>query len=183
MGHMGDNQYYGLIPQQLDEAIIEYYIHAEDDSGRIENHPYIGGSWAHTFTCELINDPPNKPVINGNNEGIPFQEYEFTISSTDPDDDNLTYYIDWHDDTTSEWIGPFISGETIIVNHSWEEQKTYTIMVRARDIFNEKSDWSYFDITIPKNKRYSSYFIYNKLIEQFFPRFSILLKNIYKLID
>ncbi len=48
----GDGNYSAMIPQQLAGTEIEYYIHAADNSGRAENHPYIGALWAHTFIVE-----------------------------------------------------------------------------------------------------------------------------------
>ncbi len=45
----GDDIYYGEIPQQPDGTDIYYYLEAEDGSGRVENHPYIGPGDPHHF--------------------------------------------------------------------------------------------------------------------------------------
>lgn len=182
MEFLGNYQYQGVITQQLTGTNIEYYIHAEDDSGRTENHPYIGVPWAHSFTCELINDPPNNPIINGTNEGVPGQEYEFTFSSTDPEDDELSYYIEWGDGNNTDWLGPYVSGEVITLSHSWDSQGTYTIKVKARDVFNEESDWSYFEVTMPKNKEFVSNLNIFDTIERFFQRLGYLIRNVYQLL-
>ncbi|MCP4704710.1 MAG: hypothetical protein GY865_08880 [candidate division Zixibacteria bacterium] len=39
----------GYIPAQPFGTEISYYISAEDNSGRVETHPYIGEDWAHQF--------------------------------------------------------------------------------------------------------------------------------------
>jgi len=49
MTNQGGDEYLGIIPPQADYASIEYYIHAEDLSGRSENHPFIGAPNAHKF--------------------------------------------------------------------------------------------------------------------------------------
>jgi agmatine/peptidylarginine deiminase len=49
MTHVGGDVYRGSIPQQPDGSDVYYYIHAEDESGRSENHPYIGPGNPHHF--------------------------------------------------------------------------------------------------------------------------------------
>ncbi len=43
------NEYTASIPEQSEGTIIYYYIHAEDASGRSENHPYIGKADPHVL--------------------------------------------------------------------------------------------------------------------------------------
>jgi agmatine/peptidylarginine deiminase len=50
MTSAGGDTWQGTIPAQADGTTVRYYIHAEDDSGRVENHPYIGALGAHRFT-------------------------------------------------------------------------------------------------------------------------------------
>jgi len=45
----------------------------------------------------LVNDPPTVPIITGPTSGAVSVSYEFTIVSTDPDGDDVYYYIDWGD--------------------------------------------------------------------------------------
>ena len=49
MINQGGDLYAGYIPEQPDYSVIDYYIHAEDESGRSENHPYIGPGNPHRF--------------------------------------------------------------------------------------------------------------------------------------
>jgi len=46
------NDYSAYIPSAIYRDKIEYYIHAEDSTGKSENHPYIGLDGAHSFTVE-----------------------------------------------------------------------------------------------------------------------------------
>ena len=166
MGFLGNNQYSATIPQQLTGTFIEYYIHAEDDSGRSENHPYIGSSWAHSFNCELINNPPNKPMINGTTEGVPGQEYEFTFSSIDPEDDLLFFKIEWGDGEVEDWVGPFESNEVATFNHTWIQKGDYKIRVKAKDTEDAESGWVELIVTMSRNRtinRSFQWFLQNHL--------------------
>ena len=170
---LGNNQFNAIIPQQLTGTIIEYFIYAEDDSGRIENHPYIGSSWAHSFTCELINEPPVEPMINGTTKGTTGQDYDFSFTSTDPENDGIYYKIDWGDGEVEDWFGPFNSSEQITLSHSWDKIGTFTIKAKTKDNFDYESDWKIFTIKMSKYK-----FLNIKLLD-FFPTTSyILYKNL-----
>ena len=49
---LGDDRYVATIPAQPIGTVVQYYLHAEDASGRSENHPYIGAPQAHTFAVK-----------------------------------------------------------------------------------------------------------------------------------
>ena len=51
MNYVGAYNYEAYIPPQSRGTTIRYFIHAEDESGRSENHPYIGAPGAHSFTA------------------------------------------------------------------------------------------------------------------------------------
>jgi agmatine/peptidylarginine deiminase len=48
--------YEGFIPAQTGVEEIRYYIQAGDNSGRVETHPFIGETWAHSFAFDI---PPD----------------------------------------------------------------------------------------------------------------------------
>ena len=100
----------------------------------------------------LVNDPPTVPIITGPTIGAVSVSYEFTIVSTDPDGDDVYYYIDWGDGNVEDWIGPYASGVVVTVNHSWSSEDTYSILAKAKDVHEAESDWSdSFIITIVEN--------------------------------
>ncbi len=115
------------------------------------------------------NDPPDEPTIKGPRKGKNETEYDYTFSAIDPDGDDLYYYIYWGDMEPLElWIGPYSSGDKIILNHTWVEEGNYTIKVKAKDCYGFKSDWATRDIKMPKNKQ----FIFNfPLLSWLFDRF------------
>jgi len=88
------------------------------------------------------NNPPNTPTIDGPTYGYKESVMEFTAVTTDPDGDAIYYKIDWDDGNNTGWIGPYGSGVTMNIDHSWEDQGTYLVKVKAKDLFDDESDWS-----------------------------------------
>ena len=155
---LGDDYYHAIIPQQDNGTKVSYYIHAEDASGRQENHPYIGEADAYSFTAyEAIetNTPPEQPQKpSGNASGKVGTTYTYSTQTTDVDGDKVYYMWDWDDGTFSDWFGPFTSGAAMTVNKSWEKKGTYSIRVKAKDIYGKESNWSDpLSITMPYSYR------------------------------
>jgi PKD repeat protein len=134
-----------------------------------------GSEGVGTTTAIIGSNPPEKPTITGKAEGAAGKEHTFTISTTDPDDDDVYYWIEWYDgDTNGSWDGAYPSGDQVTFNNSWEEQGTYTIRVKAKDIYDKESDWGTIVFTAPKTKiRWVSLFDF---LESLFDRFPILQK-------
>lgn len=88
-----------------------------------------------------INKPPNTPTIISQEYGRPSTTYNFTFTATDPDNDEIWYYIDWGDGNVLPWNGPVASGESINMSHSWNKG-VYLIKVLAKDVHDTFSNWS-----------------------------------------
>jgi len=151
MEFLGNYQYRYIIPQQQSGTVVDYYIHVEDDSGRSETHPYIGAPGAHSFVCEVDNDPPQILGINGTTSGKVGVEYEYCIELTDTEQDDFYVFWDWGDGDTSGWLGPFEYVEEICNTHSWDTEGKYTVKAKVKDIWGGESDWAELEITMPRN--------------------------------
>ncbi len=92
---------------------------------------------------------PSSPQIKGPVEGEVNTPYQFTISSIDPDEDQLSYYIDWGDNTFLDWQGEYDSGEEVLFTHTWDEEGSFTIRVKARDSSQFESEWSTRSVSMP----------------------------------
>lgn len=104
---------------------------------------YIGGGGPYKIYCfGYTPHPPEPPTISGATIGLEGVEYDFTVFTTEPEDEDVYYWIDWGDDTSSGWIGPYISGEEIIVSHAWDDPGTYKIRAKAMDVYYDESKWS-----------------------------------------
>jgi hypothetical protein len=102
------------------------------------------------------NQAPNMPTISGEANGGAGQEYEYTFVSTDPDGNGLYYCINWGDGTEEICIGPYESGEEVTYAHTWEEEDTYTIQVKARDIYGAESEWATLEVSMPNTRQIKS---------------------------
>jgi outer membrane protein assembly factor BamB len=102
-----------------------------------------------------INNFPFKPTTPvGPNEGRYNNDYTYTTSAIDQDDDPLYYVWDWDDGTNSSWQGPYSSGDTVSATHTWLKQGNYDIRVKAKDIHNQESPWSDpLSVTMPKERQ------------------------------
>jgi agmatine deiminase len=175
MQPQGNDYYHAVIPEQVNGTVVSYYVHAEDGSGRAENHPYIGAANAHVFTAYgdiNPNNTPEKPQCpSGPANGKAGTTYLYSTSTIDADDDMVYYLWDWGDGTTGEWLGPYASGVTISTSYVWSEEGTYMIRVKAKDIHDAESDWSDpLVVTMPKSSLRTF---------AFFDRLQRLFPNIY----
>lgn len=105
---------------------------------------FIGaGGWtSQMYAFKDYSYPPDIPILEGPTQGFQGEKNNFTIQTIDPEGDDVSYYVDWGDGNTSEWIGPFPSGESVNISYTWSEKGVYQIKVRAQDKYNIKSRWS-----------------------------------------
>jgi hypothetical protein len=118
-------------------------------------------------TYGFNNLPPEIPIITGSEEGRASEEHTYNFVSLDEDNDDIYYYIDWGDNKTDGWIGPYESGESIDLNHTWGEEGYYVIMAKSKDSFGSESEWATLEIEMPK-------VVVNPLLSRLIQRFPIL---------
>jgi outer membrane protein assembly factor BamB len=117
------------------------------------------------------NNPPNKPVLNGPSKGKPGQYYDYTFSATDPENNNVYYYVDWGDGNEKEWFGPYSSGREEILSHCWDIMDTFTVRVKAKDVYGNESEWSSLEVKMPKGIPFNSFW---QILGKFIYRFLVL---------
>ena len=142
---------------------------------------YIGDGrddgYLHAFG-PLDPSAPSTPNINGPSSGKAGTSYEYTFKSTSPVGRGVYYYIDWGDDTVTDWFGPYTSGQTVAVNHTWTAKGTYTVQARAKDTDNLWGPWGTLDVTMPKIKTLT-----NPLFLRFLEHFPLLEKLFSKFLN
>ena len=94
-------------------------------------------------------DSPTAPTIIGKIKGTVKKSYDYLFRSASPVGNDVFYQIDWGDGSITNWIGPYDSGESITMNHSWSDKGTYTIKARAKDIDNLWGPWGELKVTMP----------------------------------
>jgi hypothetical protein len=151
--------------------------------------PYVQWEKEWYYGMVLCGDPmlfiinnghPNKPVITGPEDGKPRIKYDYTFTATDPEQDNIYYYIDWGDNTVKDWFGPFGSGVEVTVSHSWSYKGTYNIKAKVKDSNNLLSPWGTFEITMPRVKSISNNMLLSRFLDNY-PNAFIILRHLIKL--
>ena len=100
------------------------------------------------------NAQPKTPAIpSGPSSGNIKTELVYSTVTTDPEEEDIYYLFDWGDGTTSDWIGPYVSGDRCEAMHTWDAKGTYDIRVKARDVNGGESEWSdSLSVIMPKNR-------------------------------
>ena len=101
-------------------------------------------------------DAPYNPDIDGPTRGIPDEEYNYTFVTSDPNDEQVYYWIEWGDSSNTGWLGPFDSDVEITESHIWDTRGLYTIKAKAKNINGLESGFSELEVNIPRT-RISSY--------------------------
>jgi hypothetical protein len=120
-----------------------FHVRAQTRDAKARTSPF-SDSLAVTVTAagDEPPDTPNAPL--GPDSGVVNVSYTLRTSTTDVDNDSLSFRFDWGAGDTSDWLGPVLAGETLSVSHSWSAPGTYGIHVQAKDIdgFGVTSGWS-----------------------------------------
>jgi len=118
------------------------------------NTVYVTG-WSgkiDKLTFNVENNPPSIPDIQGPSNGEIGTSYSYTFSSKDPEGNDVFYYIEWGDGQKEEWIGPYSSDDEVTVIHTWENQGSFNIRAKAKDVHEGNSNWGSLVVSMPKNK-------------------------------
>lgn len=162
--------YIGLVGQEIifnssrsydrDGRIISYYWDFGDgnnSSEKITSHIYYqAGRYTvkltvtdddfakdtHEVTAiiSLENKPPEPPILTGPKTGNKNILYNFTVNSSDPENDELQYIINWGDGEKT--ITEFLS-YVAKITHSWTEAGSYIITITASDNITESETTTY----------------------------------------
>jgi len=133
------------------------------------------------ITCDMCfktfgrdNIPPVAPEIRGETNGKAGKEYEYVITGSDSDGDELYVIIEWGDNTSSSLLGPFSGSYEISMKHTWTEQDVYIIKAKAKDPFGWGPEGK-LEVTMPKNKVFIFNFpLLNWLLDRFPNAFPML---------
>jgi hypothetical protein len=107
-----------------------------------KNMRLIFATLAELSEAGFKSNPPANPTLTGPTIGIINKEYTYSVVTTEPDGENVYYYIDWGDGTNTGWMGSYSPGDTVTVQKSWSTPANYTVYARAKDINEVNSGWS-----------------------------------------
>jgi hypothetical protein len=165
-------------PIKLHQCVGKSEYEGYPDWMNVEDITYLEDPVDACFQL-LTSFAPTIPDISGPPSGKTGEQQDYTFSSSDPEGDDITYCIDWGDGTDEISIGPFPSGDEIKQSHTWDEDGTYTIKVKAQDKFGMESEWGELDVSMPKTKTYNL----RILLQQFLEKHSYLFSLLEQLLD
>jgi hypothetical protein len=102
-----------------------------------------------------LNTRPETPILKGPSNGKVGKENEYKFSASDPDGNDIFYYIKWGDEQIEKWIGNYKSGEEVVFSHIWNEIGEYIITVKVKDIYGAESNWAELTVSISKNRLFA----------------------------
>jgi len=117
-------------------------------------------STSDEFNIEIENNfPPYQLSINGPSKVKIGETATYEVTSIEPDDDPIYYQFDWFGGQT-KWLGPYKSGETVTMSHSWKDSGLKLVCVRAIDDPNHDgdpsegwaTDWKCIEVDVSKNR-------------------------------
>lgn len=131
------------------------------DSDDVYVHGWSGK--VNRLSFDVTNSNPTKPIISGPANGNKGTSYDYDFTSTDPESDDLFYYVDWGNGNIESWAGPYGSGSPATISHTWSTTGTFQIKAKAMDENNGVSYWGDYEVTMPRAKK-----IENNFLHQFF---------------
>lgn len=90
----------------------------------------------------MANQPPSTLQLSGPTHGRQGDTLTYTLSATDPENQDVEYMVTWGDTTTAEWSGPYASGQAVARPHVFGDSGTYSVRFKARDTRLAESGWS-----------------------------------------
>ena len=96
----------------------------------------------------------------------------------DPDGDKVYYKWEYKEGVTTDWVGPYESGHVCTQTFKWTSKGSYTIRVKAKDVYGQESAWSEpLVVSMPKGMESSSPW------ENFFNKLSLLFPGLVRIIQ
>ena len=148
MGISGNHGFSFPTPTSLnDSSTHTIYAYGVGAGGDAE----LPNSGQKTISCPVKQGPPGAPFISGPITGLTNQTLLFDISSIDPNNQNVSYEIDWGDGSGFQNYDNqtyYPSGATTTITKSWSTVGPETFSVKAENTSGEWSDPSSHSVTI-----------------------------------
>jgi hypothetical protein len=147
-----------------DPGIYQVRVIAKDQYNRESD-------WSEPHTFNVIDNlPPTAPEMDGKKIASTGETYEITMRSSDPENQNVYYYIDWGDGVIEYWFGPKNSSEFVTFTHKFKQSGLIGITTKAKDSMDEISLESIFNVYVLKSRVRTNPFslqLFNRIFEHF----------------
>jgi hypothetical protein len=108
----------------------------------------LSGYRVQTLTT-VTDTAPHAPTIQGSTEGKVNTPIPYAFTFFDPENDNLSYYINWGDGQNTSWVGPGSLQGGLVVDHIYTKRGSYTITAKTMDIYGLESSVGTLQVTMP----------------------------------
>ncbi|VVB61451.1 Uncharacterised protein [uncultured archaeon] len=122
----------------------------------------------------ILNNQPSIPTLTGPNSVKLNKKYNYEVTTTDPEGDQVWYWIDWGDKNNTGWIGPFTSGTGTTESHIWTTKGNFTIKAKAKDMQDFQTDWATLITSVPYSYNIPTLSFWKQIFEQYPHAFPIL---------
>ena len=113
----------------------------------------VTSDWSDASIITIVEDEePGRPVISGPRVIQGGKEHDYSFTATDPEGHDIYYIVDWDDGERTDWLGPYSSGETIVLGHTWYHKGEYQIKAWAKDEYGKESSQGTYRINVPISK-------------------------------
>jgi len=97
--------------------------------------------WRNEPNPNLPPDTPNAPT--GPTQGVTFLTYTYTATvPKDPEGQQIFMMFSYGDGNTSEFMGPYSTGDQVTASYAWQHNGTFDVRVKAKDVNGSESGWS-----------------------------------------
>jgi hypothetical protein len=118
----------------------------------------------------IVDHPPNPPEIKGPKYVKKGDTCNYSVKGTDPDGDDLNlFFVRWPEGWGVGLGGQFPSGTIKYFHHTWNNNGTFIIRAKVRDVYDVSSDWTEFEVKVTNDKSTST-----SLLLRFLERFPLL---------
>ncbi|MBD3285555.1 PEGA domain-containing protein [candidate division WOR-3 bacterium] len=138
-GHLTNHLFFGLAPGSHTVELSKDGYPSWDTTATIvaDTTVTVGIDYSELNRLPLIPDAPQ-----GLHEAVLGVVCEFSVSTTDPDGDKVSFKFDWGDGDSTEWSELVNSGTTYSDTHTFSATGTWPVRVKASDQNGATSDWS-----------------------------------------
>lgn len=147
----------GTVVDQYNTASIDGQYAAWTDEKNTPTEIYFD------IIYEFVNVPPNTPTIDGPLKVGKDVQADYTFSTTDPDGDSVSYFVDWGDGTNTGWI------TATTASHTWTKKAKYQITCKARDNFYAESGIATLEIQVPRSRTADILYLFFERYPNAFP--------------
>ncbi len=141
----GDGNTTWLGPYESGETVQANHTWTKEGSYeiKVKAKNCIESNWSESIFMMITNNPPNTPTIpSGRTRGLKGSSYTYNTSTTDPNENNISYMWDWGDGNITGWLGLHPSGQIVSASHTWSVHGSYSVKAKAKDTLGAESNWS-----------------------------------------